>query len=110
RTFVTYRIQNEPYMLAAYTCTPLVKVPVSQLKAGAHVKGTTIAELGNRNQPLDMVVYQKDGKEYLLLANSTRGMMKITTDGADTSESISSPVQGTKGLTYDTIASLKQVV
>jgi hypothetical protein len=110
RTFVAYEIQGEPYLLAAYTCTPLVKVPVAQLKAGAHVKGTTIAELGNRNQPLDMVVYQKGGKDYLLLANSTRGMMKITTDGADTSVSISSPVQGTKGLTYDTIASLKQVV
>ena len=39
-------IQNEPYLLAAYTCTPLVKVPVADLKAGAHVKGTTIAELG----------------------------------------------------------------
>ncbi len=27
RTFVAYQIQNEPYLLAAYTCTPLVKVP-----------------------------------------------------------------------------------
>ncbi len=52
RTFVTYRIQDEPYMLAAYTCTPLVKLPVADLKAGAHVKGTTIAELGNRTARL----------------------------------------------------------
>ena len=35
RTFVPYRIGNDPYLLAAYTCTPLVKVPVSELKAGA---------------------------------------------------------------------------
>ena len=69
-------------MLAAYTCTPLVKVPVSELKAGAHVKGTTIAELGNRNQPLDMIMYQKDGKDYLLMSNSSRGVMKIPTEGA----------------------------
>ena len=110
RTFVAYQINGEPYLMAAYTCTPLVKVPVAQLKSGAHVKGTTIAELGNRNQPLDMVVYQKGGKDYLLLANSSRGVMKITTEGADTTTSISSPVQGTKGLTYDTIDSLKQVV
>src|SRR5262249_25691622 len=33
RTFVIYRIQNEPQMLAAYTCTPLVKVPVADLKS-----------------------------------------------------------------------------
>ena len=79
---MTYRIGNEPYMLAAYTCTPLVKVPVSELKAGAHIKGTTIAELGNHNQPLDMIVYQKDGKDYLLMTNSSRGVMKIPTEGA----------------------------
>jgi hypothetical protein len=110
RTFVAYEIKGEPYLLAAYTCTPLVKVPVAQLKAGAHVKGTTIAELGNRNQPLDMVVYKKGGKDYLLLANSSRGVMKITTDGADTAASITSPVRDKEGLTYETIESMKQVV
>jgi hypothetical protein len=110
RTFVAYQINGEPYLLAAYTCTPLVKVPVAQLKAGAHVKGTTIAELGNRNQPLDMVVYQKGGKDYLLLCNSSRGVMKISTEGAGTADSITSPVAGTRGLPYETIASMKDVV
>jgi hypothetical protein len=110
-TFVTYRIGNEPYMLAAYTCTPLVKIPVSELKAGAHVKAKTIAELGNRNQPLDMIVYQKDGKEYLLLSNSNRGVMKIHTDGAGEAPALTEPVPngGTKGLGYDKIESLKGV-
>jgi hypothetical protein len=112
RTFVAYRIRNEPYLLAAYQCTPLVKMPVAELKAGAHVKGTTIAELGNRNRPLDMIVYQKDGKDYLLMTNNSRGVMKIPTDGAGSAESITQPVRdgGTKGLGYDTIASLKGVV
>jgi hypothetical protein len=112
RTFVAYQIKGEPYLLAAYTCTPLVKVPVSSLRAGAHVKGTTIAELGNRNRPLDMIVYQKDGKDYLLMSNSARGMMKITTDGADSAEPITSPVRGggLKGLPYKTIANLNDVV
>jgi len=110
RTFVTYRIQNEPYMLAAYTCTPLVKVPVAELKAGAHLKGTTIAELGNRNRPLDMIVYQKDGKDYLLMANDSRGVMKIPTEGAGTAPGITERVPGTKGLGYETVASLKGVV
>jgi hypothetical protein len=110
RTFVAYRIGNDPYLLASYTCTPLVKVPLSELKAGAHVKGTTIAELGNRNRPLDMVVYQKDGKDYLLMANSSRGVMKIPTEGAGSAEGITSPVPGTKGIGYETIAGLKGVV
>src|SRR5262249_23204324 len=32
RTFVPYTIQGQPYILAAYTCTPLVKIPLSDLK------------------------------------------------------------------------------
>jgi hypothetical protein len=110
RTFVTYRIQNEPYMLAAYTCTPLVKVPVADLKAGAHVKGTTIAELGNRNSPLDMIVYQKDGKDFILMTNNSRGVMKIPTEGAGSAPGITSRVPDKQGLGYETIASLKGVV
>jgi hypothetical protein len=110
RTFVPYRIGNDPYLLAAYTCTPLVKVPVAELKAGAHVKGTTIAELGNRNRPLDMIAYSKDGRSYLLLANSSRGVMKIPTENAGDAQGITQPVPGTQGLGYDTIASLKGVV
>jgi len=47
----------------AYTCTPLVQFAIPDLKPGAKVKGKTIAELGNRNRPLDMIDYQKDGKD-----------------------------------------------
>ncbi len=112
RTFVAYSINSEPYLLASYTCTPLVKVPVAELKPGAHVKGTTIAELGNRNRPLDMIVYQKDGKDFLLMANNNRGVMKIPTEGAGSAEKITEPVRGggLKGLGYETIAALKGVV
>jgi hypothetical protein len=109
RTFVTYKIQNEPSMLAAYTCTPLVRVPLSELKAGAHVKGTTIAELGNRNRPLDMIVYQKDGKDYLLMTNNSRGVMKIPTEGAGSAPGIVAPVHDKQGVGYETIGELKGV-
>ena len=77
RTFVPYEINGEKAILAAYTCTPLVRIPVSELKAGNKVKGTTIAELGNRNKPIDMIVYSKDGKNYILMANSSRGVMRV---------------------------------
>ena len=46
-------------------------------------KGKTIAELGNRNKPLDMISYKKEGKDYLLMANSSRGVMKISTENID---------------------------
>jgi hypothetical protein len=110
RTFAPYTIAGEPYLMAAYTCTPLVKLPVAALKPGAHLKGTTVAELGNRNRPLDMVIYQKDGKDFILIANSSRGVMKVKAEGVDTAPGITSRVQGTKGQPYETIAGLKGVV
>src|SRR5438132_10136011 len=111
RTFLAYDIGGETNLLAAYTCTPLVKIPISQLKPGTHVKGTTVAELGNRNKPLDMVVYQKDGKDYILMANSSRGIMKITTENVDKIAGLTDPVKGggTAGLTYDKIEAWKGV-
>lgn len=109
RTFVAYKIANEPYLLAAYTCTPLVKFPVSQLKAGEKVKGTTIAELGNRNRPLDMIVYKQNGKDYILMANSSRGLMKITTEDIDRTEPIEQRVPDKAGLSYETIPGMEGV-
>jgi hypothetical protein len=112
RTFVTYKVKDETNLLAAYTCTPLVKIPVSDLKAGTKVKGTTIAELGNMNRPLDMIVYEKGGKDYILMANSARGVMKVTTENIDKIEGINTPIRGggTAGLKYETIKELKGVM
>jgi hypothetical protein len=105
RTFVPFKIGNEPHLLAAYVCTPLVQIPLSDLTPGAKIKGKTIAELGNRNRPLDMIVYQKEGKDYLLLANSSRGIMKISPAEIARVESITEPVRGggTRGLPYETV-------
>jgi hypothetical protein len=108
RTFVSYEVAKQPHILAAYTCTPLVKIPVSELKPGSKVKGTTIAELGNRNRPLDMIVYQKGGQDYILMANSSRGVMKLPTKNLEQYEAITSPTEG-KGVPYETIATLKGV-
>jgi hypothetical protein len=106
RTFVPFNVGDKPHLLAAYTCTPLVEFPLSDLQPGAKVKGKTIAELGNRNRPIDMIVYQKDGKDYLLLANSSRGVMKVATDKIEAAENNTDPVKdgNTKGLTYETVS------
>lgn len=110
RTFVPMNVGNEPQLLAAYTCTPLVQLPLKDLAGASKVKGKTVAELGNRNRPLDMIVYQKDGKDYLLLANSARGIMKVSTEKLAEAESITEPVRTeTKGLTYETIKGVSGV-
>jgi hypothetical protein len=115
RTFVPYTISGQQYILAAYTCTPLVKIPVSDLKPGAKVKGVTIADLGQGNQPLDMVPYKKDGHNFILIANSSRGVMKLKADNLESYEAIDSPTvpnppTNIAGVPYDTMSDLKGVV
>jgi hypothetical protein len=109
RTFASYKIAGQDYLVAAYTCTPLVKIPVAELKPGQKVRGVTVAELGNGNRPLDMVVYKKEGKDYILMANSSRGVMKITTQNIDKTAAIEAPVKGTAGLEYEKIEALSGV-
>lgn len=109
RTFVPFVAGGDVQIVAAYTCTPLVRFPLSQLKPGVKIRGTTVAELGNRNRPLDIITYAKDGKNYLLLANNSRGVMKIPADDIAKADSITQPVKGTAGIAYETIADLKGV-
>jgi hypothetical protein len=109
-TFVPYRVNGEMNLIAGYLCTPLVKFPVNSLKSGAKVLGTTIAELGNRNRPLDMIVYKKGGKEFLLMSNNSRGVMKIPTDGFGSAAKIESRVaEETKGVPFETVTSMKGI-
>jgi hypothetical protein len=86
RTFVTY----ENSVLAAYTCTPLV----------------------NHNQPLDMIVYKKCSQDYLLIANTARGVMKLKLSKQDieSAKPINSPIEDTAGLAYETVKELTDVV
>ncbi len=109
RTFVPFVVNGEPHLLAAYQCTPLVTFPVSQLKPGSKLRGTTVAELGNGNRPLDIITYEKDGHKYLLLSNTKRGVMKIATDTIDKQQGITEKIGDTAGLAYETISSLKGV-
>ncbi|MEO1528436.1 MAG: hypothetical protein AAFX06_23685, partial [Planctomycetota bacterium] len=111
QTFLPMMVDGEPTVLAGFTCTPLVRFPVEQLDGSDKVRGTTIAELGNRNRPLDMVVYEKDGKTSILMTNSARGTMKITTDGIGDRETLTERVSGggTAGQPFDTVSSLANV-
>lgn len=67
---------GKSYLVAAYTCTPLVTIPLDDLKDGAHIRGKTVAELGYGNTPADMISYSttRDGKaeDVLLLVNFNR--------------------------------------
>jgi len=105
RVFVPFNVDGKPNLLAGYVCTPLVRFPVAEIKSSKKVVGTTVAELGNRNRPLDMIVYKKGGETFLLMANSARGVMKISTKDIGRAKGITSRVSGggVAGQKYDTI-------
>jgi hypothetical protein len=108
-TFIPYTIGATPHVIASYTCTPLVKFPMDSLK-GSKVVGTTIAEFGAGNRPLDMILYKKDGKEFLLMSNNSRGVMKIPTADFASAPGITAKVTTqTAGIPYETITSMKGV-
>ena len=109
RTFIPYDVDGKKTILATFTCTPLVKIPVGELQPGAKVKATTIAELGNMNRPLDMIAYKQAGHDYILLANSHRGLMKIDADNLEQYHPITEHVKATKGVPYSTVEELKGV-
>ncbi len=72
RTFTTTEISGKKYLVASYTCTPLVLFPLDELKSGAHVKGRTVAEMGSGNSPLDMVTMKKGDETMLVMSNTNR--------------------------------------
>lgn len=86
-------------VVAAYTCTPLVTIPTSQLVDGAHVKGKTIAELGYGNTPLDVIHFtatdhtQKQ-EDFVLVINKERSADLIRVSdltAASAKEGLSTP-------------------
>ncbi|HWD23945.1 MAG TPA: hypothetical protein VG368_00630 [Acidimicrobiales bacterium] len=89
RTFVPY--DDGRSILASYTCTPVVHFPLADAKSGTKIVGRTVAELGARNQPLDMVSFVQDGEEQLLVANTAHGLVKIARRDIDDQPALTAP-------------------
>ena len=89
RSFVPYG--NNTSVLASYTCTPVVHFSLRDAKAGAQVKGRTVAELGAGNSPIDMVSFKRGGDEFLLVSNSRYALFKIACKDIDRQEGLTEP-------------------
>ncbi|MBC8353711.1 MAG: hypothetical protein H8E66_17065 [Planctomycetes bacterium] len=63
---IPVRENDKTYVIGAFSCTPVVKYPLDSLQPGAQVKGASMIELGSGNRPIDMFVYEKDGKSFVL--------------------------------------------
>jgi len=107
KTFDVITLNNKEYLMASYTCTPLVLFPMDQIQSGKHLKGRTVAELGAGNSPLDMISYEKEGKQYFLMSNSNRPIMRFKYETiADYKDTMTEPVPefaATEGVAYDNL-------
>ncbi|MCI4671829.1 MAG: hypothetical protein MRZ79_27045 [Bacteroidia bacterium] len=71
RSMQIKNIDGIDQIVAAYTCSPIVLIPLTELKDGAKVKARTLGDMGN-GQPLDMVSFNLMGQEMLFVTNSGR--------------------------------------
>ncbi len=77
-TFAT--VDGQDTLVAGYTCSPLVLIPVSDLKDGAKVTGRTIGDMGN-GQPLSMVPIKAYGQDMIYVTNAAHGPRMIPIAG-----------------------------
>ena len=75
-------LNGEPTLIAVYACTPIVRIPLSDLKDGAEIRGTMIGEMGFGNTPIDIVPYVNawDGTSNVVVTNTNRSAASINVD------------------------------
>ncbi|MEM9107754.1 MAG: hypothetical protein AAGC96_19100 [Pseudomonadota bacterium] len=89
RAMTVLDLDGTPTVVAAYTCTPLVTIPVAALEDGANVTGRTIAELGYGNTPLDVISFSASDRtgevsSYVLVVNREMDADLIAMDALTT--------------------------
>jgi hypothetical protein len=96
RTMQFATIDGVDTLVAAYACSPLVTIPVSELQHGAKVRGKTIGDMGN-GQPISMVAYRDGEEDKLFITNLGRGPMIVPLSGIRSAEGFAPenrPAQG----------------
>ena len=72
-------LNGEPTLIAVYACTPIVRIPLADLKDGAEIRGEMIGEMGFGNTPMDIVPYVNawDGTSSVVVTNTNRSAASI---------------------------------
>lgn len=96
RKMVITTLHGEPTLVAAFTCSPLVTIPLKDLKDGAHIAAKTIAEFGWGSAPAGMVMFDAGQGPMVLLTHSHKSadLMSVA-DIADaaTKPGLSTPIK-----------------
>lgn len=79
RAMSIQEIDGRDQLIAAYTCSPLVLVPIDEIVDGAKISASTIGDLGN-GQPIDMVPFRMGDETMLFVTNNSRSPQVIPVD------------------------------
>lgn len=89
-------LDGEATLIAVYACTPIVRIPVKDLKDGVQIRGTMIGEMGFGNTPIDIVSFNNpmDKNDYVLVTNTNRSAAQIPLQAISSAE----PMPSGKGV------------
>ncbi len=88
RSFVINNIDGIDQIVASYTCSPLVLIPLDQLKDGAKVTAKTLGDMGN-GQPMEMVSFSMQGDDMIFVISNSRTPRVIPVAGLSNAKSYS---------------------
>lgn len=80
RAMSIHEIDGKEQLVAAYTCSPLVLIPLDEIEDGAKIAARTIGDMGN-GQPIDMVSYTLQDQEMLFVTSNSRSPQVIPVAG-----------------------------
>ncbi|WP_306143784.1 hypothetical protein [Roseibium sp. MMSF_3412] len=86
RAMSVQEIDGKPQLVAAYTCSPIVLVPLDEITDGAKISARTLMDYGN-GQPLDMIsfIHQSpfggDAEPMLFVTSDSRSPQVIPISG-----------------------------
>lgn len=90
RAMEIQEIDGKDQLVAAYTCSPIVLVPLDDIVDGAKIAAHTLGDMGN-GQPIDMISYTLFGQPALFVTNNSRSPQVIQVGG----------LQGAKAVTHE---------
>lgn len=86
RSFVIENIDGKDQLVASYTCSPLVLIPLDELRDGAKVTAKTLGDMGN-GQPMEMVSFNMKGDDMIFVISNSRTPRVIPVAGLSNAKS-----------------------
>ncbi|MEM7539159.1 MAG: hypothetical protein AAF639_43775 [Chloroflexota bacterium] len=87
RAMSIQEIDGQDQLIAAYTCSPLVLIPLDKIVDGAKIAANSIGDMGN-GQPIDMVPFTLNEQTMLFVTSNSRSPQVIPVGGLNGAQAV----------------------